>query len=193
MLPLGHAAFAYLAFVAVALLRGRDLPNALAILPLAIGSQLPDLIDKPLAYFHVIDSGRSIGHSVFTLVLLSLVVVQLAKLGEKRFQDGSWKRRLSSITPFAFVIGYGGHLVGDIIDPLLANDFWSVRFLLWPVFFVPRFPGDDIAPWVRLARIYWDPMTHPQLELILAALLVFVLLRTTPILEYFRRSVKRRL
>jgi hypothetical protein len=60
---------------------------------------------------------------------------------------------------------------------LLAGDLWAARFLLYPLFPVPESPGDDIAPWVRLFEIYQEMGTHPQIPLIVLAVVVFVGLR----------------
>lgn len=70
MFPLGHAAVAYLGSVAVAAATRRPLPVHRALAPLAVGSQFPDLLDKPLAYYGVLVSGRSLGHSIFTAALV---------------------------------------------------------------------------------------------------------------------------
>jgi len=42
---------------------------------------------------------------------------------------------------------------------------------------VPVSPADDVAPWIRLFRIYQEMGTHPQLNVIVLAVVVFVGLR----------------
>lgn len=49
MMPWGHFAVAFLPYLAYRLLRHRDLPPRRNVLFLLFATQLPDLIDKPLA------------------------------------------------------------------------------------------------------------------------------------------------
>ncbi|MCY4732180.1 metal-dependent hydrolase [Natronomonas gomsonensis] len=173
MLPLGHAALAYLLYSGLVLSRTRRRPRYLACVPLAIGSQFPDLVDKPLAYVGVLSYGRSLAHSVFTFVLVSGVVWWGATTLRTRWPDTAWQGRLRDLTPVAFASGYLSHLLGDLYGPAIAGSA-DVRFVLYPIYAIPRAPGDDIAPWIRLVRIYREMGTHPQLELILLASVVFV-------------------
>jgi hypothetical protein len=173
VLPLGHAALAYLLYTSHVFSRTRRRPQYLALVPLAIGSQFPDLVDKPLAYLGVLTYGRSLAHSVFTFVLVSGVVWWGATTLRTRWPDTSWQGRLRGLTPVAFASGYLSHLLGDLYGPAAAGST-DVRFVLYPVYVIPRAAGDDIAPWIRLIRIYREMGTHPQLELILLAFVVFV-------------------
>jgi len=87
---------------------------------LAVGSQLPDLIDKPLAWtIALLPSGRSLGHSV----LLGSVVVVAAAVAFRRFD----------LPAQPFAVGYCAHLLGDSVRPLLDGRFHDLGFLLWPV------------------------------------------------------------
>ncbi|GAA0218729.1 metal-dependent hydrolase [Halobaculum roseum] len=177
MLPLGHLAFAYLWYAGYAAVGTHRLPARAALVPLAIGSQFPDLVDKPLAYVEVLRYGRSLAHSLFTFLIVSLAVWWLARRLHGRWSDGSLPERIRVVTPVAFAVGYLSHLLGDTYRSLLAGDLWSARFLMYPLFPMPVSSGDDIAPWIRLFRIYRDMGTHPQLELIAIAIVVFVGLR----------------
>lgn len=177
MLPLGHLALAYLSYVVVAGLRRRPLPARWALLPLAFGSQFPDLVDKPLAYYELLTYGRSLAHSLFTTVLLCALVWWTARRLRGRWQPGGWQDKLRVHAPLAFTVGYGSHLLGDSWKALAAGRIHDARFLLWPIFRLPDAPGDDIPPWVRLLRIYQDMNAHPQTELVVAAVLVFVGIR----------------
>ena len=60
------------------------------MLALAIGTQLPDLIDKPLTYqFAVLPSGRSLGHSLFFAAVLNRnLLVNLTTRGTRANQGG---------------------------------------------------------------------------------------------------------
>jgi hypothetical protein len=81
------------------------------------------------------------------------------------------------VAPAAFGISYGGHLLAGAHVALLAGDYYGASFLLFPVYVLPPSPGDTVAPWIRLLNIYQHMETHPQIEVIVAALLVFVGIR----------------
>ena len=177
MLPLGHLTFAYLWYALYAASSTHRLPARLALLPLAFGSQFPDLIDKPLAYIGVLTYGRSLAHSLFTFALCSLAVWWITIRLRGRWSAEMLAERLRIVTPAAFAIGYASHLLGDTYRFLLTGDLWAARFLLYPLFPVPESPSDNIAPWVRLFEIYQEMGTHPQITLIVLAGVVFVGLR----------------
>ena len=105
-MPLGHAALAYLLYSGLVLSRTRRRPRYLACVPLAVGSQFPDLVDKPLAYVGVLSYGRSLAHSVFAFVLVSGVVWWGATTLRTRWPDTAWQGRLRRMTPAAFASGY---------------------------------------------------------------------------------------
>jgi hypothetical protein len=177
VLPLGHAAFAYLTYVTVAAATGRNLPARWALVPLAVGSQFPDLIDKPLAFYGLLASGRSMGHSVFVAAVFVGGVAWILGRSRDRARVDGWRYRLATVTPSALAVGYATHLVGDILAPVLAGRLWDARFLLWPLASVPRSPVDGVSPFVRFLRQYQQPAAHPQVEVIILATVVFVLLR----------------
>lgn len=177
MLPLGHLAFAYLWYTAYAAAGTHRLPARLALIPLAFGSQVPDLIDKPLAYIGVLVYGRSFAHSLFTFGLCSLTVWWLVVRLRDRWIAETLTERLRIVTPAAFAIGYASHLLGDTYRVLLGGDLWATRFVLYPLVPVPESPADDIPPWIRLFEIYSEMGSHPQLNWIILAIFVFVGLR----------------
>lgn len=189
MLPLGHLAFAYLWYAGYATIGTHRLPARVALVPLAVASQFPDLIDKPLAYLEILPYGRSLAHSLFTFAICSLAVWWLASRLRGRWGDGTVPESLRALTPAAFAVGYLSHLLGDTYRFLLAGDLWPARFLVYPLFPLPESPADDIAPWNRMLRIYQDMSTHPQLELIAIALAVFVGLRVR---RYWRQTQTER-
>jgi hypothetical protein len=122
MLPWGHLAIGYVTYSLVERVgRGRA-PGGAAVLWLAVGTQFPDLIDKPLAWwFGIIPSGRMVAHSL----LIGLPVIAVAIWYAHRYdrtRDG-----------FAFAIGYITHLLGDSIGLLLGGAYWRARFLVWPL------------------------------------------------------------
>lgn len=121
MLPWEHAAVAYLLYSGYSRLRYGRPPNGWAVLMVLFASQLPDLIDKPLAWqFGLIPSGRSLAHSVFVGVPLSVGAVVFAR--QRGFPEiGS-----------AFWIGYLSHLVTDAV-PLYPGAGTSFDSILWPL------------------------------------------------------------
>ena len=189
MLPLGHLAFAYLWYAGYAAVGTHRLPARAALVPLAIGSQFPDLVDKPLAYLEVLQYGRSLAHSLFSFTICSLAVWWLARRLHSRWSAETLPDRVRALTPAAFAVGYLSHLLGDTYRFLLAGDLQAARFLLYPLFPVPVSPADDVAPWIRLIRIYQNMETHPQLELISVAIVVFVGLRVR---RYWKQATVER-
>lgn len=188
MLPLGHLAFAYLWYVAYAAVGTHRLPARLALVPLAIGSQFPDLVDKPLAYLEVLTYGRSLAHSVFPLAGCAVAVWWVATRLRGRWASETLPERLRVVTPTAFAVGYASHLLGDTYRFLLAGDLWDARFLVYPLFSVPASSADDVLPWVRLFRIYREMWTHPQLNVIALAVVVFLGLRVRQYLRFSERE-----
>ena len=131
MLPWGHAALGYMFYTAYARLRYRHPPVGLTVYALGLGTQFPDLIDKPLAWhLAVLPSGRSLAHSLFTLVVI---------VGALWFAfDAPEQRRLTA----AFSVGWVSHLVGDGVFAVLRGRWVGVHYLLWPVTSYSGGPGD---------------------------------------------------
>lgn len=137
MWPWGHAAVGYLLYASVTYLTDREVPGDVATVVLAIATQLPDLVDKPLAYsVQVLPEGRSLAHSVLFAVPLCVLAWRLARA------DEHWQ---------AFVVGYGSHLIADTYGALLAGQFSQASFLLWPVLPSPEYPTDSfVQHWEQL-------------------------------------------
>ena len=122
MLPWGHLAVGYLAFTLLSDRRYRRPQTAAALVALAVGTQLPDLVDKPLAwYLHVLPNGRSLGHSIFVAVLLAGIAYAVAR------------RYDQPVVGVAFGVGYLSHLAADALYPLLRGEWAELAFFLWPV------------------------------------------------------------
>lgn len=133
MWPWEHLAFGYLLYSLVVRLGDGDPPRTAAALALCVGTQLPDLIDKPLAWVvGVLPSGRSLGHSLPFAVVLLLVVVALSRTSGTPAPG----------TVLAFAVGHLSHLAGDVLYPVLIEGELSVRFLLWPI--VPAAGGGSV-------------------------------------------------
>jgi len=131
MFPWTHAAFGYLLFLTVAVLLRHRLSRA-ELIAVVVGTQLPDLVDKPLAWwFSVLPSGRSLAHSLLIAVPLSVLVLGVA-----------WYLTHPEVG-FAFGVGYASHLLGD---SYVALYYWrpeEFTYLLWPL--LPAYPYDDFA------------------------------------------------
>jgi len=129
VLPWGHAAVGYLLYTALCRYRTGEIPESAPVLALAVGTQIADLIDKPLAwYLGVLPSGRSFGHSIFTAIVLIAIVDWLAR---------RYGRRELSV---AFAVGHLSHLAADSVYPILNGNFGDLTFLLWPV--IPQPPEE---------------------------------------------------
>ncbi|MFC3476438.1 metal-dependent hydrolase [Halobacterium litoreum] len=126
MWPWEHAAAAYLLYSAASRwLWGRP-PSTRAAVVVGFASLLPDLVDKPLAWWlAVLPSGRSLGHSL--LVAVPVVAVALA----------AGRARGDSRASVAFAVGYLSHLAGDVAYPLVVDGELRAGFLLWPVIPAP--------------------------------------------------------
>lgn len=121
MWPWGHLGIAYLLYNLYTHRRFDRPPRALPVLALAIGSQFPDLLDKPLAWnFNVLPGGRTLSHSLLFVIGLTVVVYALAN----RFGG------LETAT--AFVIGHVAHLCTDIPPAVFGGEVSGLAYLLWP-------------------------------------------------------------
>ena len=122
MWPWGHLAFGYVLYSLGTRARTRAPPTDLNTIALAAGTQFPDLVDKPLAWWvGILPGGRTLAHS---LVLMVPLVALLALLA----------RRVGGTTQVtAFAVGYGSHLIGDALGPVLYGSYDELAFLLWPL------------------------------------------------------------
>ncbi|MFC4542242.1 metal-dependent hydrolase [Halosolutus amylolyticus] len=166
MLPPGHVAVGYLAYSALRRAIHGDVPPASAIPWLLLGTQLPDLIDKPLAWwFGVLPAGRSLAHSLLFAVPLLLLARR-------------WFRR--SDRPGAgegLAVGYLSHLLVDAA-PLLWSRPELASFLVWPV----------LPAQVRPRPAIWPPQVlFSPTELAFGLVIALVWIADgTPGLEYAR-------
>lgn len=126
MWPWEHLAFGYLSYSwYIRVVHGRRLDDDEAVV-LVLGTQFPDVVDKPLAWvFGILPSGVSLAHSLLFLIPVCVLLF---------FVSG--RHPASS----AFGAGYGSHLVGDAIYPLATSGNVNPAFLLWPL--ISRVPSD---------------------------------------------------
>ena len=180
MWPWGHLAFAYLVFAAYLRVRGRRPTEATALL-VALGSQTPDLIDKPLAWtLPVLPSGRSLAHSLVVVGPLLGVAYLLARRRDRRREAGgetdggtpaTRRRRATAPLVGAFALGTVTHSLGDALYPLSQLNVEFVRFLAWPV--LPIVGYDDGGFVAHIARLQFSPMLAFEFLLVAAAVVVW--------------------
>jgi len=122
MWPWEHALVAYVGYSLLSRsLRGRP-PGEPATILVIVGSQIPDLIDKPLAWWiGLIPAGRSLTHSL--LVAGPIVLVVLVVFASLRRSE----------LGIAFGVGYLSHLVGDVVYPVMLGEQAETAFLLYPL------------------------------------------------------------
>ncbi|NHN59134.1 MULTISPECIES: metal-dependent hydrolase [Halorussus] len=139
MWPWEHLAVGYLCYSLLVHLFGRRAPRAWPAVALAVGTQFPDLVDKPLAWtFGVLPSGHSLAHSAFAAVPAAALAVTVAwALGRPRVGA-------------AFGFGYLSHLPGDVIYPVLIGGEADYGFLFWPL--VPAEGTDSGVGFLEMVR-----------------------------------------
>ena len=97
---------------------------------LLIGSLLPDIIDKPLGHIFLreaLSSGRTIGHTLFFSILITLIGLLLYRYGKK-----TW----------LLVVSFGA------LIHLILDQMWTTpETLLWP-FFGFAFEKHDISSYI---------------------------------------------
>ena len=175
MWPWGHAAVGYLLYVAYRRLRDGTSPTGPAVLALGFGTQLPDLVDKPLAWtFGVLTSGRSLAHS---WLVAGLVLVAAWRVVDERHRP----------LVGALAVGWLSHGLGDAFYSVLTWEPAYLGFLLWPVTstppydtersFLAHFAGMEFTPYVllqfglaALAVVVWDRDGRPGLGTLRSAL-----------------------
>ena len=102
------------------------------VLLLLVATQLPDVIDKPLAWtFSVLPSGRSFGHSLVVTAILALGLWRLAHRFDRRREAG------------AFLCGHLTHIVADMVPAVVAGEWIQLRTLAWPLVPVYVFPDEQ--------------------------------------------------
>lgn len=137
MFPWEHLAVGYLAYsLSVRLWYGRP-PTGTEAIAVALATQLPDLLDKPLAWeLGVLPSGRSLGHSLLFVVPLVFLVLTATD------------RRIG----VAVAVGVFLHLATDVVHPVALGSPVDWTFLLWPL--LERPPVETPGAAFRTGRIF---------------------------------------
>ncbi|MFB6227416.1 MAG: metal-dependent hydrolase [Halobacteriales archaeon] len=130
MWPWGHLAIGYITYAAYTRYRHDEHPTGVPVVVLTLATQLPDLVDKPLAYsVGVLPEGRSLAHSLLIAVPLCLLALAFAR------RETGWRAR----SGVAVAVGYATHLFGDSIRDLLASNLDGLTFLVWPIRAAPDY------------------------------------------------------
>lgn len=166
MWPWEHLTVGYLCYSAYARVVHGEPPGNSDAVVLALATQLPDLVDKPLAWWlGVLPNGTSLAHSLLVAVPVCLLVVVTAG------------RVDAPAVGRAFTVGYLSHLCGDVCYPLVTDGAVRVAFLLWPVV-----PGPETPPTGLFAQalLYFDDFvaflatSRGQLYVLFEALLLTI-------------------
>lgn len=128
MFPWDHLLIGYVGYSVLARLWRRRVDEA-SMAAVAVGSQFPDLIDKPLAWtFAVVPTGTTLAHSVFVALPGSALAAAVA-----------WRFDRPTVG-VAFAVGYLLHLPADVLfGPIVFGGPVEIEGLLWPV--VPKEPA----------------------------------------------------
>jgi hypothetical protein len=147
MWPWAHAALGYLWYTLYLRARRSGVPAGWPVVALGVGTQLPDLVDKPLAwYLSVLPYGRTLAHSLLVAVPVVLLAVWLTR------------RRDQRLVGVAFGVGYLSHLLGDSLHALVTVDWADLSFLLWPLLEPPIPPeGETVGLLAHLRDIEGSP------------------------------------
>lgn len=151
MWPWEHLGAGYLLYSATTrAIDGRS-PTDDGALVLAIGTQFPDLVDKPGSWvFGVLPSGTSVAHSVFVAVSVTFVTVLVTR-----------ERGVPELG-IAFGVGYLSHLFGDVLYPVLLGGEAAFGAVLWP--FGPAYAGHPVGVAERVSGFltkYVDYLVSP--------------------------------
>lgn len=175
MLPWGHAAVGYLAYRGI---RGpQGAPAPAAAVAVVVGSQAPDLVDKPLAWtVGVLPAGRSLGHSLLVMAALFAIASRVRAV------------RARPEPAAGFAVGAVSHALADAAGSLLGGGPRAASFLFWPVVPLPVHEGGYSILGIFLSL---DPTPPVLAGVALTAVAVAVWLRDgAPGLGFVTRAVR---
>lgn len=158
MWPWEHLAFGYVCYSAYVHLRHGRRPADAPVIAVAAITLFPDLVDKPLAWtVGILPAGRSLTHSLVFAGLVCVAAIVLAR------------RWGVPEVGQAIAIGYGSHLLGDVIYPLAYGSPPNFRFPFWPFVSAPLTdPAGLSAETLRLLTDYVGYLASPTGRLYLA-------------------------
>lgn len=169
MMPWGHLALGYFVFTVGTRAWYRRAPEGAPTVVLAVGTQAPDLVDKPLNWWFDIYDGRGIGHSLLVVGLVSVVLLYWAHQYDR------------TDLAAAFSLGAFIHLFGDAWSALLSGNLSRAAYLLWPLYPAPTYPSDSLLDhlqrWaVALRTLQRSPEMLLESQFGIQLLLLFALL-----------------
>lgn len=138
MWPWAHLSVGYVCYSLLERVRAGAPPTQWNALVLAVATQMPDLIDKPLAWqFQVIASGVGVAHSLLVGVPSALLVGLALR----------WRGRPGAGA--AVVVGHTTHVLGDLLFGGLFGRGPLLPAFLWPVYSTaePESPGVAFRVW----------------------------------------------
>ncbi|WP_277552388.1 metal-dependent hydrolase [Halobaculum limi] len=141
MWPWGHAAVGYVVITVLWIGWRRRPLFGREVLAVIVGTQVPDLVDKPLTWIvPLLPSGRSLGHSAVIWAIVAVVVVLSVRNTE--YDD----------LALLVLLGYFLGLLSDLPTAVIRGDISEVSYLLWPLLPAPTF---EIEPdlLIHLAEI----------------------------------------
>lgn len=173
MWPWGHLAIGYLLYSPTYRVRTGRQPAAIPVVFLSIGTQFPDLVDKPLAYwFAFLPTGRSLAHSYLVAIPVCAFILLAARYFHHR-EAG-----------IAFAVGYLSHPVADGVTAIIRGQWSAITYMAWPVLPSPDYEATSFAYHltdllVALRELSPGMLLHPAsnlfvLELWLTVLLIIV-------------------
>ena len=141
MWPWEHLSVGYLLYSATMRAVYRRPPGDVGALAVVLGTQFPDLIDKPGGWvLGVLPSGTSVAHSAFVAVPVSLAAVALAR------------RRGATEVGLAFAVGYLSHLAGDVFFSVLIGEGLAFGAVSWPLGEEPA--GGTVSVFGIVSRLF---------------------------------------
>lgn len=166
MWPWEHLAIGYLVVSIWRHYRSGRPPREAEAIAVLVGSQLPDLVDKPLGWgTSVLPSGHSLAHSLPVAFSTSVAVYLISR----RLDHGD--------VGVAFGLAYLFHLPADVIYPVFLGQSPAISFLFWPFVEQSASQTDALVGRVlELAAAFVDFLRTPRGMFYLVAELLFLLL-----------------
>ncbi|WP_338729894.1 metal-dependent hydrolase [Haladaptatus sp. DJG-WS-42] len=156
MWPWGHVAVGYLLYSLYHRSRVAAI-SGVGVFFVALGTQFPDLIDKPLGWnLGILPSGRSLAHSLITAVVIIAIAVAVARRFSR--EEVGW----------AFGLGYLSHLATDGLYPVLEGKVIFLSYLGWPLLPIPPYEHESVSILAHFLSMEWS--AYFALELVLTAL-----------------------